>query len=217
MIKTTTIHNTTSANMLGHLFFQRGTLLDSELPLNERNSDVVAGVRSASTSSSSSLGFSLAKRGVCSVTLVECWERCDRDDRPDLWEDGRELGVVVEADGPSGVSMAAAGVNEITDKDPSIVTFAAGNEGYVQREGQSRWRRGEREMRLRRLAVVVVVVPGSRSVVKASSSCPLAGRWLARSGWQCPVAVEVIPRMDSAKSGLVSFQGWRQMQPQIFG
>jgi hypothetical protein len=41
------------------------------------------------------------------VVLLEACDRLDRDDRPDRCEVGRELGVRVEAHGPSGVSMAA--------------------------------------------------------------------------------------------------------------
>lgn len=99
-----TMHRMTSANMLGHLFFHKGVLPSLD-PLSVRRSDEVAGV--CSVSSSLSLLSSLASSGVSSVVRLDGMERRDRDDRPDFCEAGRELGVLVEANGPSGVSMAA--------------------------------------------------------------------------------------------------------------
>jgi hypothetical protein len=91
--------------MLGHLFFQNGFLsLEVEPGLCDRSSDVVAGV--CSSSSSLSLLSPLARSGVTSDVRLERCERADRVERVDFWEAGRELGVRVEAHGPSGVSMA---------------------------------------------------------------------------------------------------------------
>lgn len=78
-------------------------------PLNDRNSDVVAGVRSSPSARPLSLLSSCASSGVCSVVLLEFCDRADRadrDERADFWEAGRELGVGVEPHVASGVSMA---------------------------------------------------------------------------------------------------------------
>lgn len=101
------MHKTISASMLGHLRLQYG-VFPSPVPINDRRRDVLAVGCSASSSSSSSLRSSLTSNGVSSVVLLEAFERFDRVDGPDLWEPGRELGVRVEAHGPSsGVSIAA--------------------------------------------------------------------------------------------------------------
>jgi len=72
--------------MLGHLFFQKG-LLSLPLPLEPlsvRSSEVVAGVRGASSSSSLSLLCSRASSGVCSVAplcpVVLLDDLCDSRD-----------------------------------------------------------------------------------------------------------------------------------------
>lgn len=107
MIRMTTANSRNSASMLGHLFFHSGAFVSLvDEPLRERINDAAAGV--CSVPSSSSLPYSLARRGVSSVVLLEGCDRFEREERPDLCEVGRELGVLVAARGPSGVSMAAA-------------------------------------------------------------------------------------------------------------
>lgn len=48
-----------------------------------------------------------------SVVLLDAWERADRDEREDLWEAGRSLGVRVEPQGSPGESMAGDGSGEL--------------------------------------------------------------------------------------------------------
>lgn len=95
--------------MLGHLFFQNGVLalpLPLE-PLSVRSSEDVAAVCGASASSSLSLLSSRARSGVCSVVLLlDLCDGVERDERVDLWEAGRELGVREEPHCASGDSMA---------------------------------------------------------------------------------------------------------------
>lgn len=91
--------------MLGHRFFHSGTLSLPEEPLKVRSSDRVAGVRCSSSGRSSSFRSSCASSGVCSVVLLECCDRADREERVDFCEAGRELGVRVEPHVASGVSI----------------------------------------------------------------------------------------------------------------
>jgi hypothetical protein len=110
-IRTMAMLRITSARMLGHLRFHRGVLPLDEL-FNECLSDAVADVWD-SLSSSSSLSSARANSGVCSVLLMDGVERADGEradfvDFVDLWEAGRELGVVDEAHGSSDESMVAA-------------------------------------------------------------------------------------------------------------
>jgi hypothetical protein len=104
MIQTTAILRTTSASILGHLFFQNGVLPLVLDPLSVRSNEAEAGVRGASSRSSSLLS-SRASSGVCSVVRLDLCDGVDRDERVDFWETGRELGVRVEPHCASGVSM----------------------------------------------------------------------------------------------------------------
>jgi len=109
MMNTTTKQSIARASMLGHRFFHSGIFLSlPDEPLSDRNSDVVAGVRSSSSGWSLSLLSSCDSSGVCSEVLLDCFERADRDERADFWEAGRELGVRVEPHVASGVSMAVS-------------------------------------------------------------------------------------------------------------
>jgi hypothetical protein len=101
MITMTTAKSNKRATMLGHLF-RRIDRFVPEAPLRERNSDVLAGVWTIS--SSSSLLSALASSGVCSVDLFEGIERAEREDRADFWEAGRESMVV------RGVKGATRGI-----------------------------------------------------------------------------------------------------------
>lgn len=105
MMHTTETLRITSASMLGHRFFQRGVLPLALEPLSVRSSEAEAGVRGAS-SRSSSLLFSRASSGVCSVVRLDLCDGVDRIERVDFWEAGRELGVRVEPQCASGDSMA---------------------------------------------------------------------------------------------------------------
>jgi hypothetical protein len=107
MMQMARMHSMTRARMLGHRRFHRGALPLAEDALSERNSEVVAGVRSSSSAAASpwSLRSSLASSGVCSVVLLEACDCREREERVDFCEVGRELGVRVEPHGPSGVSM----------------------------------------------------------------------------------------------------------------
>ena len=96
MMNTMTRHKMIRASMLGHRFFHRGVLEALlEVPLSDRNNDVAAGVGSSRSCSPWSLRSSRDSNGVCSVVLLECWERAEREDRADLREAGRSLGVRV--------------------------------------------------------------------------------------------------------------------------
>lgn len=91
--------------MLGHLFFHNEDLLSPD-PSNDWSNELDAGVCDPSSASSpASLLSSLTSNGVSSVVRLDGCERRDRDDRRDFWEAGRELGVCVDVQGPSGVSM----------------------------------------------------------------------------------------------------------------
>lgn len=103
MMPITTRQSITRASMLGHLRFQAGVLPLAEEALRERSRRVWAGERSSS--SPWSARWSLMSSGVSSVVRLEVWERCEREERVDFCEVGRELGVRVEPHGPSGVSM----------------------------------------------------------------------------------------------------------------
>jgi hypothetical protein len=92
--------------MDGHLFFHHGDLPSPDPP-SDRNSDEVAEVW-CSASPSLSDWSSRASRGVISDVRLETPERCDRDERPDLCDVGRELDLV-EAHGPSPASMLRGG------------------------------------------------------------------------------------------------------------
>jgi hypothetical protein len=106
-MNTTVIHNSTSASMLGHLFFQKGALPLPDVTPSDRSNEVVAGVVS-SVSRPWSLRSSRASSGVCSVVLLDLCDGAERAERVDLWEAGRELGVRVSPHVCSGESMAAA-------------------------------------------------------------------------------------------------------------
>jgi hypothetical protein len=75
----------------------------------------VAGVRSSSSGLPLSLLSSRDSSGVCSVVLLDCWERADRDERADFCEAGRELGVRVEPHVCSGVSIFSRKGVQTTD------------------------------------------------------------------------------------------------------
>ena len=124
MMKIMAMKRMTRASMLGHLFFQAGAFLPlAKDPLSERRSDVVAGVCSpvSCCSSSSSLRSSRTSSGVCSEAdvLLEGRDRGEREERADFCEAGREL-VLVEAHGPSGVSMAEGRQRSDKESDSSV-------------------------------------------------------------------------------------------------
>lgn len=135
MMATTTKHNATSARMLGQRLRHIDVLLVPKEPLSDRKSDVVAGVCVPSASSWPwSLLSSCASSGVCSVLRIDRWERADRDERADFCEVGRELGVRVEPQVPSGVSMAADGKEMQAQRESRVSCVGSGGEDEAMEE-----------------------------------------------------------------------------------